>query len=205
MSKNRVFADKPGMRGSRPLEDREVTDCLGALGHSTFPARNRALFVLGVRAGFRISEILSLKVEDVYQAGRMVDRVTVARKNMKKKQRGRTVILHQEAKILIEVWVKELEGLGHTDGPLFRSREGSSRPITRGTAHRILVAAYKSAGVTGKLGTHAMRKTFAKRVYEKLGHDLIRTQRALDHSDIKSTMSYLSFNESDIDDAILKD
>jgi integrase len=55
------------------------------------------------------------------------------------------------------------------------------------------VEAYKSNELTGKLGTHAMRKTFANRMYDKLGKDLVKCQRALGHRNINSTVSYLSF------------
>jgi site-specific recombinase XerD len=48
-----------------------------------------------------------------------------------------------------------------------------------------------------------MRKTFANKVYDALGHDLIKTQRALGHKNINSTACYLSFREEDIDAAIL--
>lgn len=48
-----------------------------------------------------------------------------------------------------------------------------------------------------------MRKTFANRVYENLGHDLVKTQRALGHKNINSPVSYLSFRDEEIEDAIL--
>jgi hypothetical protein len=40
-------------------------------------------------------------------------------------------------------------------------------------------------------------------VYEKLGRDLVKTQRALGHRTINSTVQYLSFAETDIEAAIL--
>ncbi len=48
-----------------------------------------------------------------------------------------------------------------------------------------------------------MRKTFADKIYDRLGHDLIKTQKALGHKNINSTVSYLSFREEEIDEAIL--
>lgn len=57
--------------------------------------------------------------------------------------------------------------------------------------------------LTGKVGTHAMRKTFATRVYHQLNHDLVKTQRAMGHKNINSTVAYLSFVEDEIDQAIL--
>ena len=48
-----------------------------------------------------------------------------------------------------------------------------------------------------------MRQTFANRVYHRLDHDLVKTQRALGHKNINSTVSYLSFAEAEIEAAIL--
>jgi integrase len=57
--------------------------------------------------------------------------------------------------------------------------------------------------LTGKIGTHSMRKTFASKVYEQLNGRLERVQKALGHKNINSTVAYLSFREEDIDAAIL--
>jgi hypothetical protein len=48
-----------------------------------------------------------------------------------------------------------------------------------------------------------MRKTFAEKVYDRLDGDLPRLQTALGHASINSTISYLSFKQEDVDDAIL--
>jgi len=52
------------LKGCRPLTDDEVKLINQSFG-GTFAKRNKALFILGVRSGFRISEMLSLKVGDV--------------------------------------------------------------------------------------------------------------------------------------------
>ena len=61
------------MRGCRPPTEPEVEAALACLEGEN-GARDRALFLLGVRSGFRISEILSLRVRDVVQAGRVGSR-----------------------------------------------------------------------------------------------------------------------------------
>jgi hypothetical protein len=48
-----------------------------------------------------------------------------------------------------------------------------------------------------------MRKTCADRIYERFGRYLIKVQRALGHKGITSTVSYLSFREEEITEAIL--
>lgn len=189
------------MKGCRPLEDAEVAAVLAGFDGET-ALRDRAMFLLGLRSGFRVSELLSLTVGDVMQGGRLVERVGVRRRNMKKRLEGRAVVLHPEAGAALAAWVAQL-------GPVapgtfvFQSRKGENRPIGRVQAWRILHAHFAAAGLMGRLGTHTMRKTFANRVYERLGRDLVRTQRALGHRNVNSTVQYLSFREEDIDAAIL--
>ncbi|HEX2242054.1 MAG TPA: tyrosine-type recombinase/integrase, partial [Gammaproteobacteria bacterium] len=66
------------MAGCRPLTAAEVTQVSRTFADDFQGQRNKALFLVGVRTGFRISELLSLNVSDVYQRGQVVDEVTVA-------------------------------------------------------------------------------------------------------------------------------
>jgi integrase len=193
------------MRGCRPLTDEEIACVLRALDGRQGP-RNRALFLLGVRTGFRISELLSLRVRDVWQHGRVVSAVYVARQHMKKRIEGRSVPLHQQARDALSVWLSNrevLEGDEHLFQAGYGARESAGGSITRRQAWAVLKAAYARCAMAGHLGTHSMRKTFAGRVYQRLGHDLLKTQRALGHRSVSSTAAYLTFADSDVENAIL--
>ena len=127
------------MKGCRALTDDEVS--LVAQSFSgTYAARDKALFVLGVKSGFRISELLSLTVWDVWQYGQFVERVAVRRRHMKGKAQGRSVILHPEAKGVLAPWLMILQRGGKVtpDTYLFPSRKGHNRPLRRGQAWHIL-------------------------------------------------------------------
>jgi len=92
--------------------------------------------------------------------------------------------------------------------PVFCSRvkdpsTGLKRAISREQAWRIIKEAFNANELQGKLGTHAMRKTFANRMYDKLNHDLVKCQRAMGHANINSTVAYLSFREEEISEAML--
>ena len=52
-------------------------------------------------------------------------------------------------------------------------------------------------------GTGQAGKQIADRMYERLGGDLVKLQKALGHRSILSTASYVSFREEEIEEAIL--
>ncbi|MGH8058889.1 MAG: tyrosine-type recombinase/integrase, partial [Candidatus Entotheonellia bacterium] len=160
---------------------------------------------LGVKSGFRISELLSLTVGDVWQHGQFLERVAVRRRHMKGKVQGRSVPLHAEAKAALACWLMELQRMGEvtTETYLFPSRKGCNQPLRRGQAWAILQEAYQTNGLTGMIGCHGMRKTFGQKVYEKTGHDLRATQHAMGHKSPASTAAYLAVDEQAVDAIIL--
>lgn len=201
------------MRGTRPLTSNEVK-ALKAVFGGRLGNRNRALFMLGINTGFRISELLSLTVGDILDFdGKIKERLTVSRRYMKKKQTSRTVKLNKAAAAGVKPWLLELKGSGvvHTTDVLFPALRRDNKAISRVQAWNILKAAYKACGLKGHLATHSMRKTFANNIHN---HFLTRvangeaidafrsTSKALGHVDIKSTDQYLSFLEADLDESI---
>jgi integrase len=90
--------------------------------------------------------------------------------------------------------------------PLFKSRKhtltGEFKAINRQRAHAILKKLFALIGEFGNVSTHTLRKTFAARIYEQTGK-LELVQIALGHKSINSTISYLAFNNQDVDDAIM--
>jgi len=191
------------MKGCRAFTDQEA-DLIMKSFAGTYAARDRAVFAVGRYTGERISAILHLKVGDVVQAGRVADAVTYRRASRKGKVEGRTVKLHAEAKAALAAWINTLakDAVLTADDYVFQSRKGQG-PLGRVQYHRILKTAFEANELTGKIATHSMRKTFADRVYEALGRDIFRTQKALGHRNINSTVQYLSFKEADIDAAVL--
>ena len=141
------------MKGCRPLTGAEVALVQRSFG-GAYAARDKALFLPGVKSGFRISELLSLRVGDVSQHGRLVDRVTVLRRHMKNWREGRTVLLHPEAKAAFATWLLTLRQMAGCTARtfVFRSRKGENRPISAVQAWRILHEAVTTNELTGKAG-----------------------------------------------------
>jgi len=139
------------MIGSRPLTSGEVASVLKTFS-GAYAARDRALLILGLKSGFRISEMLSLRVSDVWKDGKVAEAVSIARKRMKGEVTARKVPVNLEAAKAIQDWLEVL-GTHAPDAPLFESqRQGKAIDCTQ--AYRILEGACDAAGLTGKLGTH---------------------------------------------------
>jgi integrase len=129
----------------------------------------------------------------------------VQRQHLKTQREGRAVFRHSDAKAALATWPLTLRQdpncTAHTW--VFRSRTGMNRPISTVQAWRIVHEAVTTNELTGKIGTHAIRKTFANQVDHQLNHDLVKTQRAMGDKTINSTVAYLGFVEDEIDQAIL--
>ena len=191
------------MKGSRPLTRSQMKLLLNS---TTETAREYALLTLGFCTGYRISELLSLRICDVATNGAIHSHLTVKAANTKTKT-GRSVLLNSDARKALYNLVAHLYLKKCNDStPLFLSRKhtqaGELKAISRQQAHDILKALFAKIGEFGNVSTHTLRKTFAARIYEQTGK-LELVQLALGHKSINSTISYLAFNNDDVDNAIL--
>jgi len=200
------------MKGSRPLSGNEIKR-LREMFKGKMGPRNLALFLLGANTGFRISELLAITLGDVLNDdGSIKDVLTVSKRFVKGKKESRSVHLSVHGKRAIAPWLRIMSQRNFVQqGDALFQRIGGGGAISRGQAWKVLTAAYRLAGLDGKLGTHAMRKTFANNVYDHLlgraaaGEpvDAFReTSKALGHSDIRATDKYLSFRTEDLDETI---
>ena len=92
------------MKGTRPLNNNEirlVSTCFDGI----FATRNRALFMLGVSTGGRISELLSLMIGDVYQNGSAVTDLLFDRSIVKGGEVSRTVPVNIDGRQAIKALV----------------------------------------------------------------------------------------------------
>jgi integrase len=177
-------------------------------GCRPFATRDRALFIMGVNTGYRVSELLSLRVKDVYQYGKIIDLVTVARQSMKGKHESRTMPINNRVKDALRPWIKQRERGGKLgpDTPLFLSKKngagGELKAISRVQAWRVLNISFEACELPGKVATHSMRKSFADRAYDRFGGDIAKIAKLLGHKNVNSTINYLSFRDDELFDFV---
>ena len=186
-------------RGCRPLSSKTEERVLLNSIAGTSVLRNRALATTGLKTSLRVSELLALRVGDVFdtQTGRFKPRIYLFRRNLKGKKSGRSIPLNKVAAFALGRWFVALrrKGVLQPELPVFLSRQGGvPRPIDRSVAFRLMKAAARKAGLADGIGTHTWRKTAARRAYEASGHDLIAVSRMLGHRSVLTAIAYLSWD-----------
>ena len=189
------------MKGTRPLnntEIRAVSECF----EGTYAIRNRSLFMLGVSIGGRVSELLALTIDDVWQNGSPVHDFQFDRSIVKGGEVSRTIPVNSDGLQAIHDIISW--HIAYFDDitphrPLFPSRQtnnGKLKAADRRSVHKILKDAFIKAGLNGKLATHTMRKTFAQRFYQKVG-DIYMVKELLGHKNVTTTQAYIGVNYAD--------
>jgi site-specific recombinase XerD len=201
------------MAATRPLTEQEEAAVLAALDE--FPLRAQCLVEVMMNTGYRISEILSLDVGNVWADGSVRTRVSVERRNLKggrggqrRAVRTRTVALNARATAVLERYVFSMVGSagGPSDAsrPLFLSRKGGR--LSRNQAGRIIHAVFAAAGVSeavrGAWGSHVLRKTFTQKIYRATGNDIDATRAVMGHRHVSTTQMYLVVNQMQMDKAV---
>lgn len=197
------------MSGRRSLTEEEERRFLRAVRRLS--PRNRALVTAQWQTGFRIREILSLTIGSVIRDGQVRPQIAIAPRHLKGGYgRTRYIPVLPELHGALERyhdWLQRRRDIS-TALPLFLSREheadGSARPLSCESARRIIHKAFALAGIVddGRLGTHTLRKTWARNVYVNSGNDLLVVRAALGHSDVSVTQHYLEPDEAAVLSAI---
>jgi integrase len=161
--------------------------------------------------GFRIFEVLSLRYGSVWRGDEMLPSIGVAPSHLKGGYgRTRWIPILPELKLALESlrhWLRLRFEL-NPDLPLFVSRvgdeEGRAQPLSSERARVITQRMFAKAGIDddGRLGTHTLRKTWARRVYEASGKDIMVLRDALGHSDVSISQRYLEVGRERVLDAI---
>jgi integrase len=174
--------------------------------------RDRLFLLLAVTTGFRVSELLTLRFSQLINpAAQVAKEITVARRSMKgghgpraKAVRSRRVPLNETARSAVETYLATLPVPPAGETFVFSSRNGDNRPITRCQAHTIMKTLAREVGLDAtRVGCHSTRKTYARGLYEASGHDLIKTQRLMGHTNPMTTARYLDTNEAELDTLVM--
>jgi len=193
------------MSGTLDYTDAEI-ELVSQSFSGGYARRDRCFFELALQTSPRVSELLSLTVGQVFQCGKVVDELHIARKHLKggkaEKASGRVIPPFPETHPHILAWLQCLATMRKVKAPaaldpalpLFLSRvkgkDGRPRAIARATAWRIIKTIARENELPGKVACHSTRKTLARRAFS-WSKDIRVVQRLLGHKSLQSTEAYL--------------
>lgn len=162
--------------------------------------RNYLLFVMGINVGLRISDLLSLRISDVWQNGECVGAIVLREQKTKK---YRTIALNGATEEAIERYLNSLKTFNENDW-LFKSRKNGN-PLTKQSAHRIINQIMADCGIVGHWGTHTLRKTFAYQLYMANAEQpmiLEYLMKLLNHSSQQITLAYMGIEQQQLNNLV---
>ena len=190
--------DRPWNKGQligqkRPLKPKDVWAIRVRLElHGS--RRDVALFDLAIDSKLRASDLVRLKIQDVYVRSRARERTTIIQKKT-----GRPVQfeISLQTRAALEALI---ESTKKSSGDyLFPSRFEAKDHLSIRQYARLVHKWVEDAGLdTVVYGTHSMRRTKAAQIYKKTGN-LRAVQLLLGHTKLESTVRYLGI---EVDDAL---
>jgi integrase/recombinase XerD len=185
-------APRPGRRLPELLSHDEIARLLAAPdGRSAAGLRDRAMLELLYATGLRVSELVSLGVNDV----NLETRVLLARGKGKKE---RIVPVGGPAALAVKAYLavaREKLLRGRRSKDLFVTPRGGR--MTRQGFAKILGRSARAAGIRRRVSPHKLRHSFATHLLEG-GADLRAVQAMLGHADVSTTQIYTHVDRSHV-------
>ena len=170
-------AGKPEKRVPRDLHDDDIEQVWQAISLS----RDRAWFVLMVRAGLRVGEVVGLKLADVLNPAQE-ERPARIRVNGKG-QKERVVLLSADAYAVLSAWLTE-----RGESPLeYIFLNEHRQPLSVSGIEWLLKRYGQAVGLP--LTPHQLRHTFARQLTEA-GMPITSLGKLMGHSQISTTQIY---------------
>lgn len=161
--------------------------------------RNKMLFLISINIGLRASDLIQLRWSYFYKDDMTFkESYTLQPKKQKKAGKFVKIFFNQTVKKTIENYLDEYP-IEKLDDYMFKSRKGNN-PITEKGLWKIIVDVAADAGIEKNVGSHSLRKTWARNIYdnaEDKSGALVMLQECLRHSDSLTTLRYIAIMDEE--------
>ena len=184
------------MAATEPIRDKKQLKQLAEYYFSRGQYRNYAMIVLGTCTALRISDLLKLTWDDVYdkKTGQFYSHITVVEQ---KTGKPKTIAFNKQVLRALRFCYAKRRGRF-----IFASNRGD-QAISRVQAWRIVQAAVEVVGIAGKISCHSMRKSWGYHAWMDNIASPVVIMEILNHSNYETTRRYLGIVQDDLDKAYL--
>ena len=183
------------MSTTQPIRDREALQKFKnyyLLNEANY--RNYALIITGLNTALRISDILRLTWNAVFDGDRIREHI-----ELKEQKTGKTnrILLNRELRPVLTCLRAQSQHCDK-DSFLFVSHRRAENPLSRYQAYRIIRHAARMTGLGDNISCHSLRKTFGYYAW-KQGIPPAMLMCIFNHSSFQVTRRYLCIDQDDKD------
>ena len=188
------FIERPKLRKALPktLSIEDIDKLLDIQLNTPFDYRNKAMLELMYGCGLRVSELVSLEINDI-------DITNCLIRILGKGSKERDIPVGEYALYYLKEYLKVRDTLlkGKTCNKLFVNNHGLG--MTRQGFFKNLKNLLKEKGLNPEVSPHTLRHSFATHLINR-GADLRSIQEMLGHSDISTTKIYTRVSDEKVVD-----
>lgn len=179
-----------------PIRDKKQLKALAGYWLQRYNFRNYALIVVGVCTALRISDLLRLRWEDVYDftSHTFHTHIMVTERKTGKQKK---IALNNKAIHALSLYLPARRG-----DFIFANNRKDAAPISRIQAWRIIKTAAEAIKATGCIACHSLRKTFGYHAWRS-GVLPVMLMDIYNHSSFEITRRYLGIAQDDRDKVYL--
>jgi len=180
---------------AKTLSEKQIKLVLLHLTTTRHPTRNRVIFLLSVKSGFRAKEIADLRWKMLMSSdGQMMNEIHLTNTASKGKSSGRVITIHKELKkSLIELYEQVSNKKSFDIENAFVITTERSQKTSPQTIVNTFQRWYSDLGFIGA-SSHSGRRTFITNVAKKIssvGGSMRDVQSLAGHSNLQTTQRYI--------------
>lgn len=189
------------MGTSQPIRNEEKLRQFTDYYRTTYPsARNHALIILTLNTALRISDVLSLKWDDLYDfdSHQIVEHLRIT-----EQKTGKASVIALNPHVVSALRSYAGKRMPETGKFVFTKNTDHSIPISRTTAYRLIRKAADETIRLPHISCHSLRKTFGYHAWKK-GIQPALLMDIYNHSSYSYTKRYLGIDQDERDAAFLE-
>lgn len=188
-----MLVDLPKTKRKLPevLSIEEIQDMVDAIDKTKADGeRNKAIIETLYSCGLRVSELVGLKISNIYGADEII-------KVQGKGNKERLVPIDQDTLLQLDYYIQNIRALwpikAIAEDLVFVNQQGG--PLSRISVFKLIKSLAQKVGIQKNISPHTFRHSFATHLVEN-GADLRAVQQMLGHESITTTEIYTHLDRS---------
>jgi integrase/recombinase XerD len=180
------------MSAAKSLTALELEQVLAYIDTKPNAQRNRAMLLMTVLAGLRVSEVAGLMLNDVVDDGSHIRTEVFLAAHRVKHNHARTIYISTRLQHELDLYIRSRTWISR-DIPFFATNRGQRSAFSANTLTQHFFWLYKRSGVVNA-SSHSGRKTFLTSLSSK-GISVFVLASLAGHKSISTTQRYITVND----------